>query len=93
MTERDVYTNYWALRNKPVETKAALEKLAAASRGEWVEVQHSGAGRPARKFQLLPASASAQLVTLPAQTDNSADADAPNSQKNEAPVTAEAVDL
>jgi hypothetical protein len=74
VTERDVYTNYSPLKNKPIETKAALEKLAAAGRGEWLETQ--GARGPAtRVFQLLPLSASAGFSISPSITLKPADAD------------------
>jgi hypothetical protein len=85
VTEREVYTNYSPLKNKPVETKAALEKLVSAGYGEWEEIRPEGSGRPARVFRLLLVSASAQFPISPSVATNSADADRCSVQENEAP--------
>jgi hypothetical protein len=38
-TERDVYTNYTPLKNKSLDTRAALEELAKAGHGHWIEAR------------------------------------------------------
>ena len=84
VTERDVYTNYSPLKNKPIETKAALEKQVKAGRGEWLETRGER-GPATRKFQLLPpVSASACFPISPSAVPKPADADTPTSPENEA---------
>ena len=80
VTEREVYTNYWALKNKPIETKAALEKLVNARLGEWIETRGER-GPATREIQLLPTSASAGFEDSPSIATEPADADVPSSQE------------
>jgi hypothetical protein len=56
-----------------------------AGYGKWLPVEHTAAGRPARKFQLLPASAPAQFPISPSVAPNSAGADVDSSPGNEVP--------
>jgi hypothetical protein len=82
VTERDVYTYYWALKNKPIETQAALATLVSAGRGKWGE-KKGERGPATREFQLLPTPTptSAGLGVSPSKTPKPADADVPSMQK------------
>jgi hypothetical protein len=84
VTNRDVYTNYSALKNNKPGTERELTALVKAGLGSWEPVPTTEkGGRPARKFQLRRASASAQPTDSPSVAPSSADADSAGSQKNE----------
>jgi hypothetical protein len=58
---RDLMQSFRTLKNNRVGAETALNKLASAGLGEWIPIQHVGAGRPARKFELKTPRPSTQL--------------------------------
>jgi len=73
VTVRDVITYYWRLKNQREKAEFELNMLVKAGAGKWEEAHPDGRGRPTRVFQILRASASAQLTLCEAETPNSAD--------------------
>ncbi len=85
VTARDVITYYWPLKNQTEKAEAELNALVKARYGKWEPVPTTAkGGKPTQVFRLLHASASAKPTHLRGRTGGSADADAPNTQKNEA---------
>jgi hypothetical protein len=76
ITERDVYSGYWRLKNKVKETTAALELLVRNRLGEWQPIPPTQkGGQPTRKFCLFRPPSSAQPHDLRGEAEGSADAD------------------
>jgi hypothetical protein len=84
VTVRELMQSYRPLKNQKEKAEYVLNGMAKAGLGTWVEVHREGAGRPARKFQLLKLSTSTQLTESPSVVNNSVDVDTLKSQKNEA---------
>ena len=80
---REVTQSFRPLKNKPVETKAALENLVAAGRGQWIETRGER-GPATREFQLLQVSTSTGFTHSPSISPKPVDVDTPDSEKNEA---------
>jgi hypothetical protein len=81
VTARDLMQSFRPLKNERDNAETALNALASAGIGKWEESQHTGAGRPGRKFRLSTVSTSTQFDESRGKMDNSVDVDSPNNQK------------
>ncbi|PYJ33625.1 MAG: hypothetical protein DME88_07915 [Verrucomicrobia bacterium] len=87
--EREVMQSLTRLKNDKEGTARELTALVKAGRGKWEPVNHSGGGRPARKFRLNRAPISTQFGVSQAKTKNSVDVDSTDIKKTRLPVERE----
>ena len=81
VTVRDIMQSFRPLKNERDNAEAALKALASAGIGKWEESQHTGAGRPGRKFRLSTVSTSTQFDDSRGKMDNSVDVDSSKNEK------------